>query len=114
MSADRITEAVDISPEACEVTALRFEECAETPGESLARFVLDDAAAQIRALRSALTASAQRVTELEAQLKAARYSDELVEPDDGDGSPYCECAALHSEGTEEMSSGVCSACGGII
>jgi hypothetical protein len=48
-------------------------------------------------------------------VSADRYSDELVDPPDSEGeSPYCECAALHSEGTEEMDSGQCSACGGIL
>ena len=31
-----------------------------------------------------------------------------------DKSDHCECGALHSEGTEEMDSGRCSACGGAL
>ncbi len=57
-NSNRITEAAGISPEACEAMASRFEEIADTAGgEVIARFILDDAAAQIRALRSALTAA---------------------------------------------------------
>jgi hypothetical protein len=29
-------------------------------------------------------------------------------------SDYCECGSVHSEGTEELDSGICSSCGGII
>lgn len=93
-----------------------------------------DADAQIAELRTALTASesllaltnealaacqaqaAGKIRELEARLRAARYDDEIDDGDmdDDEQDGYCDCGATHSEGTEEMDSGQCSACGGII
>ena len=36
---------------------------------------------------------------------------DLDDEDERDDSPYCECGALHSDGTEETDSGACSCCG---
>lgn len=67
------------------------------------------------ALAACQAQAAGRIRELETRLAAARYDDELTGDDEHDNdSGHCECAALHSDGTEEMDSGVCSACGGLI
>lgn len=45
------------------------------------------------------------------------HVEEFPVPDDEggfDAPGLCECNAVHSEGTEEADSGVCSCCGGTI
>lgn len=68
------------------------------------------------ALAACQAQAAGRIRELESRLRAARYDDEIGDGDidDGDESGCCDCGALHSDGTEEMDSGRCSACGGIL
>ncbi len=68
------------------------------------------------ALAACQAQAAGRIREMEARLRAARYDDEIDDGDmdEDDKSDHCECGALHSEGTEEMDSGRCSACGGAL
>lgn len=83
--------------------------CSSDP--TLVEELSDALKAADEALAACQSQAAGRIRELESQLKAARYSDELVDSDEDerDDSPYCDCGDIPTE--EEEAFNRCSCCG---